>query len=211
MNLTQVLSIIITLILLNLLWGLKPQKIKDPTVVVSVDKSKETGSAEKIFFTALLLIPLILCLWMINIWFTSYNQSMQAVNWNVVTGVVLEKRVGDVAVSGDYVNNNVRGNNYQPYIEYAYTLNGEEYISHNISFLKLTEFYESYDAQTYLDQFPEIGEKIQIYTREYESKLGLLKSESTLKVGSQDIEYLGVTITSIFALLSLVGLRAIYF
>jgi len=211
MNLTQTLIIIGLLFALNLLWSLKSNNIESNDQNNSTEIKKEKSIAEKSFYTVILLIPFILCLWMTNIWFEAYNKSMQAINWEKVTGIVLDKRVGDIVLSGTDVNNNVRGSNFKPYIEYEYTLNGVEYSSSRISYLKLTEYYEDYDVEKYLEQFPAIGEKITIHAREYKTKFGINKSESTLKVGTDGIEYMGVMITSIICILCLAGFRALYF
>ena len=136
MNQTQLIIMVATLVLLNFIWGLSSNKSDSDIQQSSTEVKLERSSTEITFYTVVLIIPLALCLWMTNIWFTAYNKSVQAADWEVISAKIIDKQVKTATISGNTVNNNVRGSNYIPYIEYEYTFKGIPYTSTTFSFFK---------------------------------------------------------------------------
>ena len=208
MTITQILSLIIIVIILNVLTNIYfPTRNSD---LITIDKNqldqappKPTPSYVKYFFISLSLIPLLAGLWGINTWFSEYNMAKDSVNWEKTRGKIVSKST----TSGLTSHLSTQGNVYSestravcPEIEYYYKAQDKVYKSNKIDFSNRGCSTNVKDAEKILVSFPEVGDEVAVYLNEE-------KNITVLIPGAKDTNYLWLLLTSTFFLVGLILVR----
>jgi hypothetical protein len=229
MNTTQIIISIITLVILNWLWDQRIIRKKlalntpDKPNPEAIEKRRKLLFASRVILTPILAFPLIMGVWISNDWFKSYNMGIESLNWAEVTGTVIDKQVHTVRPSGS-MNTSTISHEYLPLIEYEYKINEKTFTSKRINYHRDLTYTEENDVQIYLDQFPDVGEKINIYintikTRPAHNNIDSVtsktdkvqpKQQSVLITGTEDMNYLSLVLTNIFTLIGLIGFKKLY-
>jgi len=229
MNINQIVISIITLVILNWLWDqrIKRKKLaledfEKPDVEI-IERRKKLLFSSRVILTPILAFPLIMGLLFTNKWFETYNMASESSSWDEVNGVVIDKKVHTI-IPGGSKNTSTKSYEYLPLIEYEYHINGKTFTSKRINYHQNLAYTETDDVQLYLDEFPNIGEKITVYTTTVEipisneipdsvitsGKNSKAHQLSVLVPGIEGMNYLSLVLTNIFTLLGLVGFKKLY-
>jgi len=229
MNSSQIVITIITLVILNWLWD---QRIKRKKLALvdfekpdaeAVEKKKKLLFSSRIILTPILALPLIMGLLFTNKWFETYNMAKASLNWEAVNGVITDKKVHTI-IPGGSKNTATKSYEYLPLIEYEFHVKGKAFTSTRINYHQNLAYTETEDVQMYLDEFPNIGEKITVYTASVKIPItndipdSVVSSDknsealqlSVLVPGIKGMNYLSLILTNIFTLIGLVGFKKLY-
>lgn len=223
MNITQLLIAVFCVIVLNWLWDMR-QTNNSPLTAneelqaeAELNKKKKTDASVKVFLITLVMIPLGIILWISNGWFETYNKAKETLDWQESNGIVVEKnvKVFNEGQVGKGVGFRAPKPLLVPEVIYKYKTRDDhdleqERISNTIGYLNISPFNDEEDVKKYLEQFPEVGQSLIIYTKQTKDKHGfIIKSESVLKPGTKGTEYLGISISGFFILLLLLIIKKI--
>lgn len=211
MNLIQLISLIIILIAINFLWDMKNQtpntSISQQQNETHQNNQKKKGGLKpgmKIFLSIVLAFPLIMGALFVNQWFSGYNKSVATKDWKEVTGIVKEKTIM-VSKTGGLDN---RGSsttllNFKPRIVYTYTEGDRKRTYDTIDYFNKPLHSEESKVQAILDKYPDVKSSIPLY-------ISPDKKNAVLHKGISNMNYWGIILASVFMLIGLAGLKAIW-
>lgn len=207
MNLTQLIIILITIILLNSSWNIlyadKSNKTspQEKTGLVNFSSHSEKIAARS-FFTFIALIPLLAGLWAVNHWFKEYNMARDSINWDVYKGTILSKLVS-FHKAVNTTGSESSGKLYIPTVEYEFTYNNQT-VKHDV--IDLKNHPASGDiskSEAILDQLPDVGEHVDVY-------FSFDHKKAVLIPGHHNSSYFGVITGFFFLFIGLIALKFIY-
>jgi len=229
MNSSQIIITIITLVILNWLWDQRIKRKKLARVdfekpdTETIEKRKKLLFSSRIILTPILAFPLIMGLLFTNKWFETYNMAKASLNWEAVNGVITDKKVHTI-IPGGSKNTATKSYEYLPLIEYEFHVKGKAFTSTRINYHQNLAYTETEDVQMYLDEFPNVGETIMVYTSTVEipitndipdsvvppNKRFKIKQLSVLTPGIDGMNYLSLMLMNIFTLIGLIGFKKLY-
>jgi hypothetical protein len=158
----------------------------------------------KIFLSVILSFPFIMGLLFINEWITNYNNAMVSNNWAEATGIVKEKNISvSKSRSSAQRGGSTTTLSYRPKIIYTYTDDNNIYTYDTIDYLNKPLEIDKHIVQKILDDYPSINNEITIY-------ISPDKKHAVIHKGASNMNYLGIILASVFALIGLIGFKKIW-
>lgn len=210
MNLTQAISLIVILVVLNLIFNTIAQRriessnINSQKVVADKEQKTKFSTVEKNFMAGIAILPLLMGLWAINYWFSEFNTARESYTWVAIQGKLRNKSVDSQHFRSDYSSSkSVTPLTYIPTVEYSFEYKGQTHIGTTLDYLNQPAYGDKRKVQEILDKLPDVGEEVTVYVSPDTSRAVLFR-------GTKDTSYFGILAGIPFFLAGLLGIKFIY-